>query len=87
MRRNHNLAKAVPFDDPFRLTMNVYDEAAAGATDLDELDRIDIDSIFLSSYGLDQALPWKEYCFLDGNDAHLDRIPTSLLQEMDDQVH
>eukprot|EP00961_Rhodomonas_salina_P252563 3413826-Rhodomonas_salina.1 len=67
--------------------MNVFDEAAAGATDLDELDRIDIDNIVLSSYGLDPALPWKEYCFLDGNDAHRDRIPTPLLREMDEQVH
>eukprot|EP00961_Rhodomonas_salina_P067804 910376-Rhodomonas_salina.2 len=85
MRRTHNLAKVLPFGDPLRLANNVYDEAAAGATDLDELDQIDIDSIVLSSHGLDPALPWKEYGFLDGNDAHRDRIPTPLLQEMDNQ--
>eukprot|EP00961_Rhodomonas_salina_P296004 3935968-Rhodomonas_salina.1 len=87
MRRTHNLAQILPLAYPYRRAMNVYDEAAAGATDLDELDRIDIDNILLSSYGLDPALPWKEYGILNGNDAHRDRIPSSLLQEMDDQVH
>eukprot|EP00961_Rhodomonas_salina_P176544 2379460-Rhodomonas_salina.1 len=60
MKRTTNLAKILPFTNPYQLTMNVFDEAATGATDLDELDRIDIDNIVLSSYGMDQALQWKE---------------------------
>eukprot|EP00961_Rhodomonas_salina_P259647 3508409-Rhodomonas_salina.3 len=60
MQRTTNLAKTLPFTDPYQLAMNVFNEAATGATDLDELDQIDIDNIVLSSYGLDPALPWKE---------------------------
>eukprot|EP00961_Rhodomonas_salina_P139124 1872076-Rhodomonas_salina.2 len=52
-----------------------------------DLEQIDIDNIVLASHGLDPALPWKEYgLFGDSTDSR-DRISSSLLQEMDEQIH